>query len=173
MSRNQILQRLLLEERLLELPSLFTGGETARSMIISTEVSAAVTPPFADTDEGLRLAEFRQLLDAFSEGGQISVAEDPHEKPPDAMLARVDPIPEEFWSIRVTHPEESAGIRCLGAFADTDKFIALTWDYRETIGIEFDQEVAAVRAAWRDLFGSEEPFSGDRLDEYLTNFYPV
>jgi hypothetical protein len=49
--------------------------------------------------------------------------------------ARVHPVKAEFWSIRVTAPEDTPGIRVLGAFADKDKFIALTWDYREDMGI--------------------------------------
>jgi hypothetical protein len=85
------------------------------------------------------------------------------------MLARVDPVEDQFWSIRVTEPEDTAGIRSLGGFAAKDEFISLTWDYREGIPI-FDDEVDMVRDAWRDLFGLEGPFGGDSLDEYLTNY---
>ena len=48
---------------------------------------------------------------------------------------------------------------------------------RATSGTEgipvFDDEVEAIRAAWRDLFGSQRPFSGESLDEYLTNYRAV
>lgn len=106
------------------------------------------------------------------EGSEISVAEDPFQKPPDAMLARVDPIEKEYWSIRITEPEDTAGMRSLGGFGGKDLLIALTWDYRENIPI-FEDEVTAAHEAWCDLFGSQGPFSGDALDDYLTNYRPV
>jgi hypothetical protein len=162
----------LLEKKLFELESLFTGDETARTMIVSPDIFAAVMPPFPDTQQGERLGEFRAWLDSFLEGAEISVAEDPFEKPPEAMLARVDPVEREFWSIRVTEPERTPGIRAFGAFAEKDTFIALTWNCRESIRI-FDDEVDLVASAWGDLFGSEPPFKGGSLDEYLTNYRPV
>jgi hypothetical protein len=167
-----ILDKLLDDKKLFELESLLTGSDTARTMIVSQDVAAAVSPPFPDTEEGLRLGEFRRWLDAFMEGCELSVAEDPHLKPPDAMLSRTDPIEDEFWSIRVTEPEGTAGLRSLGGFFGLDEFLALTWDYREAIPI-FDDEIDRVRDAWRDLFGSIKPHCGDSLDEYLTNYRPV
>lgn len=101
-------------------------------MIVTQDILAAVTPPFPADERGVRLAEYRAVLDAFSEGGEFSVAEDPDRKPYDAMLARVHPVAAEFFSIRVTDPEETPGIRSLGAFVDKDTFVALIWDFRET-----------------------------------------
>jgi hypothetical protein len=172
MSIDLILQRLLDEERLFELPSRFTGYETACTMIVAPEILRAVSPPFSRNLQGARLAEFRQWLDAFSEGAQITIAENPRDKPPDAMMARVEPVEAEFFSIRVTDPEATPGIRCFGGFAEKDKFIALTWDFREDIE-NFDDAVAIVQAAWRELFGGDTPHSGENLDEYLTNSIPV
>ena len=172
MSIEAILEKLLNDKKLFELRSLFTGDDTARTMIVSPDILAAVTPPFPDTEEGRRLGEFRAWLDSFLEGCEISVAEDPFHKPPDAMLARTTPVEDEFWSIRVTEPEDTAGIRALGGFVGRDEFVSLTWDYREGIPV-FDDEVGAVRDAWYNLFGSEGPFSGDSLDEYLTNYRTV
>jgi hypothetical protein len=103
------------------------------------------------------------------EGAEISVSENPDRKPPDTMLARVHPIAAEFWSIRVTDPEQTPGIRSLGAFSDFDEFIALRWEYRENIEI-FDDEVTRTINVWRDLFKSEQPHSGSNLDEYLSFF---
>ena len=104
MSMGQILGALLKAHKLYKLPSLFTGDETARTMIITPDILAVVTPPFPDSEEGERLGEFRNWLDGFSEWSQISVTENPFEKPEDAMLARVHPVEDEFWSIRVTGP---------------------------------------------------------------------
>ena len=172
MSIDPILSQLLQANKLFELASLLTGDETVRTMIVSADVMAVVSPPFADTEEGLRHGELRAWMDAFSEGAELTVAEDPDRKPPDAMLARVHNVDDEFWSIRVTEPEDTAGIRSLGAFAAKDKFLALTWEYREDM-TDFDSHVQGVQQDWDDLFGSEPPFFGDRLDEYLTNYRAV
>jgi hypothetical protein len=173
MSIDTILDHLLAVGRLVELPSLFTGDETARMIVVSPDILAAVSPPFPETEQGQRRQEFRHWLDAFSEGGEISVAQNPRQKPPEAMLARVEPVGEEFWSIRVTDPDSTPGIRAFGAFLGKDKFVALTWEYREQIGADFDDEVTSVREMWCDLFGEEPPFFGDTLDEYLTNYIAV
>jgi len=141
-------------------------------MIVSPDILAAATPPFADTEEGLRLGEFRAWLDAFSEGAEMSVAEDPFRKPPDAMLARVHPIDRELWSIRVTSPEDTPGIRSLGGFGGKDRFVALTWGYREQMEV-FEAEVDEAADAWIALFDQENPHCGESLHEYLTNYRAV
>src|SRR5262249_14419515 len=144
-----ILQRLIVEERLIELPSPFLGYETARTMYVTPDILRAVSKPFpSEPHLAERHFEFRQWLDSFSEGGYLTVAENPHSKPWDAMMARVDPAEWEFFSIRVTDPEQTPGIRSLGGFSAKDEFIALTWDLRENI--DFDAEVAIVEAAWRE-----------------------
>jgi hypothetical protein len=172
MSRVQILEGLLEQRGLFELKSLLTNDEGPRRMIVAPGVFADVMPPFADTPEGERLGELRGWLDAFMEGNELSVAENPDRKPPDTMLARVRPVEAEFWSIRVTDPDGTPGIRSLGAFSDTDEFIALRWEYRENIDI-FDEEVQSTIEAWRDLFRSEAPHSGSNLDAYLTIYRAV
>lgn len=65
-------------------------------------------------------------MDEFTDGGFITVGEDPRQKDATAILARVDPIEEEIFSFRCLDPKP--GIRALGCFAETDTFIALTWD---------------------------------------------
>ena len=172
MSIDAILNNLLNNEALFELESLFTGDETARTMIVSPDIMAVVLPPFPETEMGERLGELRAWLDNFLEGGEITVAEDPDAKPADVMLARVHPIRADFWSIRVTEPTQTPGIRALGAFAGKDKFVALSWDYREDMA-DFDGDVQSAIDYWKDLFGGELPFKGRDLDEYLSNFRAV
>jgi hypothetical protein len=147
--RDAALAKHLDNRSLIEMMSLFTRDETARTMIVSPDIMTIITPPFDDTEQGKRCGEFRAWLDDFIEGCEITVAENPFDKPLDVMLARVDPLEAEFWSIRVTEPEDTPGLRGLGAFAEKDKFIALTWDYRELIGADFDDEVDSVREEWR------------------------
>ncbi|HEY6618636.1 MAG TPA: hypothetical protein VIY68_03745 [Steroidobacteraceae bacterium] len=173
MSRQAIIQKHL-GTRLFKHKSLafqalgISQDDTARILYVSADVDAAVMYPFPETPEGERLAEFRARLDDFIEGAELSVAENPCDKPFDAMFARVRPVEKEFWSIRVTDPDDTPGIRSFGAFSDTNEFVALTWEMREDISV-FDEEVEAAIAAWSDYFGSEPPYRGDNLNEYLTN----
>jgi hypothetical protein len=163
----------LADGRLHRLSSLICGEEIARTLYVSTEILEAVTPPFAETGDGERMAEFRQTLDAFLENGAFSVAEDPHDKPSDAMLARVHPTDAEFWDIRSIAPRP--GIRCLGAFIAKDAFVALAWTYRENLDEPGAWAVEIERCIihWRELFGTQQPLKGATLDEYLTNYYAV
>lgn len=154
-------------------PWLDDGDESPRKLYVSADIDAVITPPFPDTKHGERLGEFRAWLENFVEYGEITVCDRPCDKPPETMLARTSPVEAGFWSIRVTLPEDSPGIRSLGAFAATNEFIALTWDYREVIADDFDGEVQAVQDSWRDHFGSMPPFEGEYPSEYLANCRPL
>jgi hypothetical protein len=171
MSTRSILQRLVVAKQLFVLPSLLTGEETMRTMFVSGEILHDVTPPLAENRDGRRLAEFRQYLDAFTEGAQLSVAENPDIKPSDAMLARVHPVADEFWDIRSISP--IPGVRALGGFTDRDEFVALTWNYRENLDGQWNTEIDRCRNAWKALFGNSGPLRRRTLDEYLSNFIAV
>ena len=119
------------DKRLFYLPLAVPSDLHIRTMIVSVEVKDAVTNGFPKNWEGKRRAEFRGALDAFTDGQFLSVAEKPFNKPPDTDLARVHPATYEIWDIRSTNPEP--GIRCFGGFGGKDLFIALTWNYRESI----------------------------------------
>lgn len=147
--------------------------DQSRKLYLSADVSAAVAKPLEDTQEGERLARFRAWLDGFVEGMELTVAEDPHEKPAWAMLARVCPIEAELWSIRVTDPEETPGIRSIGGFCLCDEFVALTWNMREVIDRDFDAFVEESRAIWSDYFGSVSPHRGKNINAYLSECEPV
>ena len=141
-------------------------------MFVTPEIYAVAKPPFADTLKGERHAEVASYLDAFSELNEISVFEGSGPKPWGVMLARVMPPEDEFWSMRITDPEDTAGIRILGGFCGLDAFVGLTFEYRELIPPgEFSDEVGVLRETWADYFGTTPPHSGASLDDYLTNYY--
>lgn len=71
--------------------------------------------------------------------------------------------------MRITDPSETPGIRILGAFCAKDEFVALQWDFRESMQ-NFDADVVMVRDYWRDYFGNLAPHSGNGLDDYLSNY---
>ena len=122
MLRAQILAEALADEVLFKLgPLPFPGDpivvleddDMQRRVYVSSDITKAIEPPFADTNEGRRLAELRAWLDSFLLGSEISVCENPYRKPPDTDLARVAPVEAEFWSIRVLEPKDTDGLRSL------------------------------------------------------------
>jgi hypothetical protein len=138
-------------------------------MFVTPEIQTLASPPFANTADGERHAALAQYLDAFCELNEITVAEAPGDKPPDVMLARVKPVQDDFWSMRITDPENTPGMRILGAFCDLDCFVGLVCNFRENID-DFDEEVLSVRESWKAYFGDLQPHTGRALDEYLTNY---
>jgi hypothetical protein len=120
------------------------------------------------------MAEFRAALDDFVAGREIPVAEKPHDKDPETVLSRVDPVAEEVWSLRVSGG--NGGVRCFGCFAAQDIFVALAWAYRGDIlgAAGWDQACDDCKREWGALFPEHPPFKGDSLDDYLScNFYPT
>ena len=158
-----------LGQRLFPLDPVFKSDESVRAMIVSQEVLDAVEGDFPDNWDGLRLADFRETLDAFSTGEEITVGENPFQKPGDCYMARVDPVALEVVDIRTMF---GPGIRVFGSIVDLDCFVALTWDYREDMN--FGYECARCKHDWKQIFGSLEPYSkGKRLDECLTKVFAV
>ncbi len=168
MSIIEVVEELVAGGKLINRPSSMLNI-SARSLYVVPELYAHTQPPFPDTLCGERFAAVAQHFDAFCELNMVTVSENPFRKPPDVMLARVSPVEYEFWSMRITEPEETAGIRVIGAFCGKDAFTALTWEFREDIG-DFGAEVEDAQGAWRDYFGSVGPYSGSCLDDYLTNY---
>jgi hypothetical protein len=147
------------------------GDETPRTLFMSEEVRSAVFKPFPPK-LGVLHSEFRQNLDAFIEGGFLTVGEDPKTKDSYALLARVCPVKDEFFDFRVTAPQPQ--IRAFGGFAAKDTFVLVTWNYRDAIGDNFSAEVDRCRIEWQILFGGTQPFKGRNLHDYLTaNFDPI
>lgn len=168
MSIAKRVEELVYEGKLIARPSTFSGA-SARNMYLIPDIETSTRAPFADTVDGVRYGELAAYLDAFCELNEITVCQSPLKKPHDVMLARVDPADDQFWSMRITDPESTPGIRLLGAFCGLDSFVGLACEFRERIA-DFDEEVASVKALWRDLFGNLAPHSGSSLDEYLTNY---
>ena len=116
------------------------------------------------------MADFRQTLDAFTTGEQITIAEDPFKKPNEAFMARISPVELEVFDFRSL---VGPGIRAFGCFVEKNQFLALTWDYRENIS-NFEFECKRCRAALQQICGSAEPFSkGEQLHDYLEDYIPV
>lgn len=160
-------------KHLFYLPTLMQGEPPIRELIVSKEVKDCVEPPWAENWTGQRHSEFRGVLDAFTRGDWLAIAEKPFDKPSNTDLARVHPIADEIWDIRCMDP--NARIRCFGAFGGKNLFIALTWQYRESLlpPGEWEEEINRCKEEWRRLFNPIHRFKGAALDEYLTNYIAV
>lgn len=139
---------------------------------MTEELFDAVSGPVSDDPDSEIMYEFRATLDAFLEGAEIAVSEDPFGKPPETTLARVHPVGKEVWDIRSIEPHP--GVRCLGCFLEKDLFVALKWDYRENIGSEdWNFIIDECLDLWKNIVKTKPPLSGKSLDDYLSNYYVV
>jgi len=114
------------------------------------------------------------VLDEFTDGGFITIAENPRDKEASALLARVEPAEDDVFDFRCLDPKP--GIRALGCFAEVDVFVALTWEYRENLENDDDwsAEIARCKSEWKRLFCDLPPFKGAKLNEYVSyNFRAV
>jgi len=157
------------------LASEFLGDKSPRAVFVSKEVMEIVNgPPWPDNPDGRRFARLRGLFDAFTEGDFITIGEDPFGKDACAILARVDPVAYEVWDFRCLDP--NPGIRAFGCFAETDTFVALTWNFRENLASseEWNAEVRQCKDEWRKLVANLLPHAGESLNEYVSyNFRAV
>lgn len=160
--------QLVVDGRLILRPSTFLDI-SARNMYLTPYIDALAKAPFADTIDGERHAALSEYLNAFAELNAITVSQNPDRKPSDVMLARVHPVGKDFWSMRICHPENTSGVRVLGAFCAKDAFIGLSCEFREHMN-DFNNEVNNATEIWGDLFGNLQPHSGRSLDDYLTNY---
>jgi hypothetical protein len=170
MSIRRQIRELVTRKELFCLQSSMFGEETARTLFVSEVVHDAITPPFPVNFAHLH-SEFRQTLDGFLEGGEMTVGDDPRTKASDALMARVTPVIDDLWDFRITSPYPQ--IRAFGGFAEKDTFVLVTWEYRDAIGSDFDSEVKRCKIEWQKLFGQTPPFHGSHLHDYLSNFVPV
>ncbi len=168
MSIREIIQANL-GHRLFVLEPAIKSDRSERTMIVSQEVLDAVDTEMPDNWDGLRLADFRNTLDHFTLGEEMTVAEDPFQKPSDCFLARVADAKHEVIAIRTLF---GPGIRAFGFVADHNCLLALTWNYREDL--DFEEERRRCSHEWNQLFGNLEPYSkGKRLDACFTKVLAV
>jgi hypothetical protein len=159
-------------------PLSMPGEFAIREVFASREVKTVIDPPWDDNHVGRRHQSFRATIDAFTRHDRVRISERPFNKSPNADISRVHPPEREVWDFRSLEPP---GIRCFGRFAGLNRFVALTYAYREDICADdnwlevsdWDLERDRFEAAWRTLFGDLEIFSGDTLDEYVTNHIAV
>ncbi|MHA3979426.1 hypothetical protein ACW9UR_17265 [Halovulum sp. GXIMD14794] len=147
------------------------GDPHERTLLITAEVDAEMCPDtWEDQSYGHRLAQLAADFDRFVIGDMIPVGMTPYEKEDNAFLARIDPPEYGIWAIRSVAPKPS--IRVLGAFCDTDTFIALAIRDRASLGGRKDIRWARARenaiAIWSALFPGHNPHAGADLNDFIS-----
>jgi hypothetical protein len=86
------------------------------------------------------------------------------------FLCRLAPLPPEIWDIRVTEPIVQA--RLFGRFAEPDTLILTKFHTRQMLGKNgspgWKNAMNACAATWDALFGSQSPFMGATIHDYVT-----
>ena len=142
-----------------------------RALYASPSVFRLITGPWADEELEYRCGKLWADFDRFVEGRIIPVALDsPYKKPNATYLSRLDPAEDEVWQIRSRAPKPA--IRVFGRFAFRDCFVALSWRFRTELGgpesSEYRREIGNCLAAWRRTFPHYNPFTGNTVDEYIS-----
>lgn len=141
-----------------------------RALFVGLEVFESVRGPFPENHDGYRLGQFRGTLDAFTRGNWVTISEDPYSKRPWTYFAPVGPVDLRIWDIRAIAPLPQ--IRCFGAWAEINTFVALTWRWRDDIE-RFSEEALECRREWDRLFPDHAPYKGERIDDYIKERYRV
>lgn len=95
---------------------------------------------------------------------------------PGALLARLEPPPEDIWEFRVTDPRPQ--LRVFVMFAAPDVLVVLLARNRDTLGSAGNahgkkskawlEAMYGCQTEWRRIFGGASPFRGGKLADYIT-----
>ncbi len=147
-------------------------GETVQREVYATRCVWDMLNTWEDTRLGQRHARARVHVDTFTEGLKIAVRFPPS-KSIAAHTALLTERSEEVWEMRARDP--SPGIRIFGRFLRKDRFVALTWDYKENSETpeQYEYQKGRCSRAWSALFVSMLPYTGANVHEYVTNCIAV
>ena len=107
--------------------------------------------------------EWEVLIRSYCVGSLLTVSFRKNRHRPD--IERLGDY-DEVWAMCARNPKP--GWRLLGRFVQPDCFVGLAaWPKGELFG-RYDEAVADVIRRWRDIFGSQEPWRGNRPADYLT-----
>jgi hypothetical protein len=170
----EILSRIA-EGRLKALGQTMPSLPDKRRIFVVPNVSEMLDGPWASSRQGRRAGETRALLESFLRGDLI-VGRMPPSKSVHTVIALLAPSEDNVWEYRVGNPRP--GLRILGRFAEKDVFVATNWinreDFRDPVTGQDDSrrwrdEVVRCRAVWNQLFPTYPPFSGNTLNDFISN----
>ena len=130
--------------------------------------------PWESDKAEMRFGYFSGDLDEFVSGKILHVAL-VSKRHKNAELARLSPPNDEIWELRSQAPPP--GLRLFGRFAERDCFIGLICLERKSLGGKsnniWNWVSNSIKSKWQNLFPAYSPFSGDTVNDYLTNAYDI
>lgn len=149
----------------------FDGEACERSLFITSEINEEFdVSTWKDMSLAVRYSQLSGDFDRFATGDTIPVGMAPYDKDDSAFMARIDPTDYGIWDIRSTAP--SPAIRVLGAFAETDVFVALITRLRRDLGGKGSREWALAREAaisrWENLFPGKPRLVGENINDFIS-----
>ena len=107
--------------------------------------------------------EWEVLIRSYCVGSLLTVSFKKNKYRPDIeRLADYD----EVWALCARNPKP--GWRLLGRFVRPDWFIGLAAWSKNDLFKRYDEAASDVNKRWREIFGSQEPWRGNRPADYLT-----
>lgn len=174
MSIEPILAQRILDGHLVEIQSLLPGHRQ-RLVYAPPEVAKQLDPFDEDMIESENAGQLRAWIDAFTQGGTVTVGSDKNRQ---VDIKILNPRADEVWELR---KRDEPSTRIFGRFAAKNIFIAtnirtskdlfsLQWVTDGYIRWPvWREEIRRCKAIWRSLFLTYHPVSGGNLDDYLSD----
>ena len=164
MSRSEGVRTLIQDGRLTRLEPRLSNARRERGIVLAPYLHERF---LERSGEAPRWASMRADLDRFIAGGRITIGSKRHRT---CFMKQLDPVEENVWESR--HRDPNPGLRGFGMFCDLDTFFVASFREREELGgwndKEWRDEVNRAKAAWRGVFTSYEPISGERISDCIS-----
>jgi hypothetical protein len=164
--------------RLYRLKRSLESDPESRTMFLSEELQSLLNGPWPSRELRYRAGRLRADLEEFIKGAELAACLEPFQAKT-AYMGRLAPPEDGFWDIRSRDP--SPALRVVGAFAETDVFIALRWAPRSK-GIngvaktplgprdsrEWRDIIVQCKTDWTSLFHTYPRAIGDCINAYVS-----
>jgi len=148
------------------------ASQVKRHVFIHEEIDVRLKEaPTADDFDGLRFGYLQVILESFVFGEIINISMNPDRKKSETAWARMKPVSDEIWDVRVVGRE--ASLRVLGGFAMPDVFIGLEYEFRDNLehrgdGPKWKAFVNRAKSKWRNIFTNYQRHTGTCSSDYIT-----
>ncbi len=181
MSIRELWQRRVQDKELFKLEFLIAGRSEKRTVLLSPEINKLVSPPWPDTEMGIRCAQLRAEMEDILAGERLVVSWAPAGKARDYhQIARLEPLEDNIFDIRSVEPPPA--LRILFHFAEKDvlvthfcspRSVPVHWLDRVPLldrrSKAWRKAIVESNANWSVLFPHYSPHSGTKIDDFLSN----
>ena len=164
------------EGRLFAVPPPDLPGSTMeRQLFVSQRIQMLLEGPWVNQEWAERCWGLEADLHRYVLGEMIAVRLPPSKSVAAylALLEQPAPPKDKVWELRSCVDPQ---LRLFGQFAEKNRFVALTWEYRSYLGNDADKWYAAMeecKAEWRKLFPAYDPLLGEHVHDYVSKKFIV